>query len=210
MTSESKKAAGYVRVSTEKQKKDDSHHKQKRRLKNWAQENDYEIDFYEDIAVSGQSENREQYKRLMNNLRKYDAVVVRELSRFGRSLRTVLNDIKEINEKGIEFISLKENDIDTTTASGKAFLQMIGVFNEFWANLARERTQKMIERRKKQGKPIGRPKKIDNELAKEAKELYEEANLSYADIARLFKQKHGFDKLHRSTIKRSIERLEDE
>jgi len=198
-----KKAAGYVRVSTKKQKEEGSHHKQKRRLLKWAKDNDIEIDIYEDIAISGQSEDREEYEKLMENLENYDTVVVRELSRFGRSLKQVLNDISKISEKGISFKSLKEKDIDTDTAMGRAFLQMIGVFNEFWANLARERTLEMIERRREEGKPIGRPQKMTPEMVKEAKELHE-INLSYADIARVLKDKYNLDTLSRSTVRRHL------
>ena len=198
-----KKAAGYIRVSTKKQKEEGSHHKQKRRLLKWAKDNDIDIDIYEDIAISGQSEDRKEYKKLMENLENYDTVVVRELSRFGRSLKQVLNDISEISEKGVGFKSLKEKDIDSDTAMGRAFLQMIGVFNEFWANLARERTLEMIERRREEGKPIGRPQKMTLEMVKEAKELHE-INLSYADIARVLKDKYNLDTLSRSTVRRYL------
>lgn len=83
--------AAYVRVSTEQQKDDDSHVNQRERIEQWADRNGYDsIDWFEDIAVSGQSENREHYQRLMDSYQEYDAVVVRELSRFGRDPLTVL------------------------------------------------------------------------------------------------------------------------
>ena len=210
MTAKDNKAAGYVRVSTKKQKKNDSHLRQERRLLSWAENKDIDLDkqeIYRDVAVSGQKRNREDFQELRENLEKYDLVVVRELSRLGRSVKDLLDLMEEFEEKEVDLVSLSEN-IDTTTAQGKLFFNIIAAINQFKADLARERSKKLVERRKEEGKPVGRPKKINDGLAKEAKELFEEANLSYADIARLFKQKHGFDELHRSTVKRSIERLE--
>lgn len=202
------KIAGYIRVSTKKQKEEKSHIRQKEELQEWADKKNLDIDFYEDIAISGQSSERESYEELMDRADEYDAVVVRELSRFGRSLRKVLNDIEELREKKeTDFISLKEN-IDLSSAQGKLFFNMINAFNQFWADLNRERTEEMIERRKEEGKPVGRPKKLSEEQIREAVELYNEANLSYSDIARLFKQRYGFEKLHRSTIKRNLDNFE--
>lgn len=56
---------------------------------------------YEDIAISGQAADRDAYDRLLNEAQQYDAIIVRELSRFGRSLQQVLNDIDELHECGL-------------------------------------------------------------------------------------------------------------
>lgn len=177
------KVAGYIRVSTEMQKEEGSHERQRKRMKEWADREGHDLDLYEDIAISGQSEDREAYQELMDSLEEYDAVAVREMSRFGRSLQRVLEDIEKLDEEDVEFISLKE-DFDTSSAMGKAMMQMIGVFNEFWANLARERTIEMQERRKREGKTVGRPKKLDKE---EREKLLErrEKGVSYNALAQL-------------------------
>src|SRR6056297_2518357 len=140
--------AGYIRVSTEQQKQEGSHEREGERLKGWAERNEHSIELYEDIAISGQSEDRPEYEGMMKQIElgQYDAVAVRELSRFGRSLRKVLRDIEGLQDRGVEFISVTES-FDTSDAMGKAMMQMIGVFNEFWANLARERAQAEVERR---------------------------------------------------------------
>lgn len=121
----------------------------------------------------------------MNSLDDFDAVVVRELSRFGRDLQTVLKDIEKLEGHDVKFISLKE-DFDTSTAMGKAMMQMIGVFNEFWANLARERTIEMVERRKANGEPVGRPKKLDHKERKKLREYRKEKDLGYRALGKLF------------------------
>lgn len=185
------KAAGYVRVSTKQQKEDGSHENQRDQLEEWADRNDHDITFFEDIAISGQSDDRPKYHEMMDRLDEFDAVVVRELSRFGRNLRKVLDDVERLDEEGVDFITLS-GDLDTSTAQGKLLLQVKGAFDEFWANLAAERANEMVERRREQGKPIGRPKKLDDEQIEEVRE-WREKDLSYGMIQTLVKEKHGIE-----------------
>lgn len=192
--------AGYIRVSTEQQKKEGSHENQEETLEEWAEENDHSLELFRDIAISGQDDDREEYNDLMEEAEQYDAIVVRELSRFGRSLQKVLNDIDELNERDVGFISLKESMIDTTTADGQLFLQIIGAFNEYWANLARERANEMVERRREQGLHVGRPKKLDPDQLDQVHE-WREMGLSYGGIATLVEDAYGIS-VDQSTIYR--------
>lgn len=189
--------AGYVRVSTEMQKKEGSHEKQRDKLRTWGRERDHDIDIYQDIAISGQDDDRQAYNDMMQQLSQYDAVVVRELSRFGRSLRKVLEDIEKLDEENVDFISLQD-DFDTSSAQGKLIFQVIGAFNEFWANLARERTKEMIEQRRKEGKPVGRPKKLSEEKRKKLCKQWEKG-ISYNALTKL----HDIDSA--STAKKYVE-----
>lgn len=195
------RVAGYIRVSTEQQKQEGSHETQRERLEAWADRNDHELEVFEDIAISGQSDERPAYDELMERVTsgEFDAVAVRELSRFGRSLQQVLRDIETLDEHGVEFVSISEN-FDTNSAMGKAMLQMIGVFNEFWANLARERAKEMVERRRAAGKHVGRPRKVDDELLEQIRE-WREQGLSYPAIATLVEDIIG-ESIDESTIYR--------
>jgi len=169
------------------------------RAETWADRHDHELTIFEDIAISGQADDRPEYEAMMGQLEAYDAVAVRELSRFGRSLQRVLRDIERLQEEDVEFISVTE-DFATDSAMGKAMLQMIGVFNEFWANLARERANEMVERRREQGEPIGRPRKVDNETMSQILE-WREQGLSYSAIATLVEDIIG-EPIDQSTIYR--------
>lgn len=195
------KVAGYIRVSTEQQKEEGSHERQRERLDTWAERNGHDIAFFEDIAISGQSDDRPEYENMMDRANEFDAVAVRELSRFGRSLQTVLRDIEQLQERGVAFVSVTES-FDTSDAMGKAMMQMIGVFNEFWANLARERAQAEVERRREAGEPIGRPKKLDGEAIDDVMH-WRELGLSYSKIATLVEDAHGVS-VHRDTIRRYV------
>ena len=191
--------AGYIRVSTEQQKAEGSHETQRDQLAEWADRNGHDIEFFEDIAVSGQSDDRPDYHEMMNRLDEFDMVAVRELSRFGRSLQTVLRDIERLDEHDVEFTSVTE-DFSTDSAMGTAMLQMIGVFNEFWANLARERAHENVQRRRENGDPIGRPKKLDDDQLQQVHD-WREMGLSYSAIATLVEDGFGVD-VDRSTIYR--------
>lgn len=177
------KVAGYIRVSTKQQKEDGSHENQEEQLQEWADRNGYEIEFFRDIAISGQSDERPEYNEMMQRVDGFDAVAVRELSRFGRNLRKVLDDVEELDESDTDFITLS-GEFDTSTAQGKLLLQVKGAFDEFWANLARERANEMVERRREQGKPIGRPKKLNGDQLDQVHE-WREMGLSYGAIATL-------------------------
>jgi len=191
--------AGYVRVSTEQQKEEGSHIRQREQLEEWADRRDHDIEIFEDIAISGQSDDRPEYDEMMNRATEFDAVAVRELSRFGRSLQTVLRDIETLADQDVDFVSISE-DFSTESAMGKAMMQMIGVFNEFWANLARERANEMVQRRREEGKPIGRPRKVDDDTLEQIHE-WRESGLSYAAIATLVEDIIG-EPIDRKTIYR--------
>jgi DNA invertase Pin-like site-specific DNA recombinase len=199
MTDDTTRVAGYVRVSTEQQKEEGSHETQREQLAEWAARHDHEIEFFEDIAISGQSDERPAYDEMMSRLDEFDLVAVRELSRFGRSLQRVLRDIEQLDDAGVEFTSITE-DFSTDSAMGTAMLQMIGVFNEFWANLARERAHENVQRRRESGEPIGRPRKLDDEQIAQVREWHD-MGLGYASIAPLVEDAYGVE-VSESTIYR--------
>ncbi len=199
--------AGYVRVSTEQQKDEGSHIRQREQLEAWADRNDHDLEIFEDIAISGQSDDRPEYHEMMDRADEFDAVAVRELSRFGRSLQTVLKDIETLKEQDVDFTSITE-EFGTDSAMGTAMMQMIGVFNEFWANLARERANEMVQRRREEGKPIGRPRKVDGETLDQIREWHD-AGLSYSAIATLVEDIIG-EPIDQSTIYRYCQEVDAE
>lgn len=206
--------AGYVRVSTEQQKEDNSHERQADHLRDWASGRGDEIDIYQDIAISGQDDKRESYRELMGDpseeelgdVTEYDALAVREMSRFGRSLQQVTRDIERLGEVGVDFVSLKE-DIDMTTAQGKLMLHIIAAFNQFWSDWSRQRAVEYAERAKEDDDlQLGRPKKLGPEQIEQVME-WREMGLSYNGIAALVKDSYGVD-VDQSTIYRYCKEAE--
>lgn len=219
--------AAYIRVSTEQQRDDGSHISQRERIAQWVEQNGYDpgdwdvyhvdksdwesinrkttgdIRWFEDIAISGQSDDRDSYVELMDSYVDFDIVVVRELSRFGRAPLTVLQHIEEIVDSETEFTSITE-DFDTSSAMGKAFVRMVAVINGMYSDLRREQAIRAAERRKEQDLPVGRPKKLSDDLIQEAHDLREK-DVSYSAIARIMEGKpNGPEEISRETIRRYL------
>jgi len=89
--------------------------------------------------------------------RKFDAVVVWKLDRFGRSLRHLVNALAEFESLKIAFLSLSDN-LDLSTASGRLMFNIIGAMAEFERELIRERVRAGLKNAKAKGARIGRPR----------------------------------------------------
>ena len=124
------------------------------------------IDKYFTEKVSGKNiKDRPQLKKLMEYVREGDTVIVESISRFGRSLSDLISLIKQLEEKGVQFKSLKEGDIDTTSATGKLVFNIFASLAEFERETIRERQAEGIAIAKEKGKFKGKQKKpIDEAL----------------------------------------------
>ena len=89
--------------------------------------------------ISGTSrEGRVELDTLMEFLREGDVLMVTRIDRLARSIRDLQNLVHDIRERGAS-LKATEQPIDTSTAAGKAFLDMLGVFAEFETNLRKAR-----------------------------------------------------------------------
>jgi DNA invertase Pin-like site-specific DNA recombinase len=125
-------------------------------------------------------EGRVELDLLLQFLRDGDTLVVTRVDRLARSLRDLQNIVHELKGRGVA-LKATEQPIDTGTAAGKAFLDMLGVFAEFETNLRRERQMEGIAAAKAKGVYKGRPATID---PAEVRRLYNEEKLGPAAIAR--------------------------
>lgn len=118
-----------------------------------------QVEEYVDNGYSGKDMSRPEFERMLNNIRagKIDCVVVYKIDRFGRSLQHLLNLLEEFKRRKVDFVSITQ-PVDTTTAAGNMFWQILGVFAEFERTLIVERTRAGLERAKRRGKILGRPK----------------------------------------------------
>ncbi len=115
---------------------------------------------YLDEGVSGAQDSRPGLDGLLKDAQagKLDLVVVWRLDRLGRSLKHLLKLLDELTSYGVGFTSLRDPGIDTTTASGRLLLQLLGAFAEFERNLIRERVVAGVRRAQANGVHCGRPK----------------------------------------------------
>lgn len=105
--------------------------------------------------ASGKNTDRAAFKEMMAFVRAGDTVVVESISRIARNTRDLLSIVSELTEKGVEFVSLKEN-IDTTTPQGRFMLTVFGALAELERENILERQREGIEIAKSEGKYKGR------------------------------------------------------
>jgi site-specific DNA recombinase len=143
------KVAIYCRVSTEEQDAD----KQETTALEYCKRQGFEVfKVYKDIC-SGAKTSRPNFDELLKDMRlmSFNCIMVTKLDRMGRSLQHLLSLFDEFNNKGVQFIAITQN-IDTTTATGKLQLQVMGAFAEFERNLISERTKEGLKYAKNVGK----------------------------------------------------------
>ena len=125
-------------------------------------------------------EGRTELDLLLEFLREGDTLVVTRIDRLARSMKDLQDIVHDLKGGGVA-LKATEQPIDTGTAAGKAFLDMLGVFAEFETNLRRERQMEGIAAAKAKGVYKGRPATID---PAEIRRLHKEDRLGPAAIAR--------------------------
>ena len=123
---ENKKVAIYCRVAS---KNRIEIKKQKEILKNYCNENNYEIyKIYIDNGYSGLDDNRPNYNKLLNDLKKnmFDTIIVRDMSRLGRTIIKLEKVIKLLENNNCNLICLNE-DFNSKNAVGKILLKCISL-----------------------------------------------------------------------------------
>ena len=120
--------------------------------------------------VSGASTiGREELQRILDYVRGGDELVITRIDRLARSVKDLQDIVGFLKEKGVS-LRATEQPIDTTTAAGKCFLDMLGVFAEFETNLRKERQMEGIAKAKDRGVYKGRKPSIDVDNVRSLKE----------------------------------------
>jgi DNA invertase Pin-like site-specific DNA recombinase len=114
---------------------------------------------YVDQGVSGSLDSRPELNLLMADARrrKLDTILVWRFDRFVRSTRHLLLALEEFRELGVAFVSYMEN-IDTTSALGRAIFTIVAAVAELERNLICERVSAGIRNARARGKRLGRPR----------------------------------------------------
>jgi len=103
---------------------------------------------------------RDELRTVLDFLRKGDTLMVTRIDRLARSIGDLQDIVRAVRAKGASLKAI-EQPIDTSTAAGKCFLDMLGVFAEFETNLRRERQLEGIASAKARGVYKGRKASID-------------------------------------------------
>lgn len=158
MTKEkNKRVALYARVSTQEKGQDPE--SQLRQLREYALARNFQVVGEYIDSASGTTEERTQYKAMLEaaRKRKLDVVLVWRYDRFARSTQALINALKEFQSLRVDFISYQEN-IDTTTSTGELIFHIMASLAQFESSLISQRVKAGMARAKAQGKQISRPK----------------------------------------------------
>ena len=139
------KNIGYIRCSSIEQ----NEARQLEALKN------YSIEKYFNEKASAKDTNRPQLQAMLDYVREFDTIYIKDFSRLARSTKDLLDIVEKLQTKGVKLISLKEN-LDSTTSTGKLMLTMIGAIYEFERSNLLERQAEGIAIAKREGKFKGR------------------------------------------------------
>ncbi|WP_321530881.1 recombinase family protein [uncultured Desulfuromonas sp.] len=112
------------------------------------------------------TKGREVLALLLDMMHQGDKLVVWKLDRLARNMHDLSTIVEALESKGAS-LEILDQRIDTSTAAGKAFLQMLGVFAEFETNLRKERQLAGIAAAKAKGKHLGRAPKLTGVQRKE-------------------------------------------
>lgn len=152
-----KRVALYARVSTGGQTVDN----QLRELEQVGSRIGWEIvERYVDHGISGAKgrAERPELDRMMKAVirREFDLVAAWSVDRLGRSLQELVSILNELRERKVD-LYLHQQGLDTSTSSGRAMYQMLGVFAEFERSIIVERIHAGLARARAQGKRLSRP-----------------------------------------------------
>ena len=153
------RVALYARVSTLNNQDPEM---QLAELREYAGQRGWEIvEEFTDQGISGCKESRPALNRLMADAcrRKFDAVLVWKIDRFGRSLKHLVNALAELAALGVSFVSLRDN-LDLSTPSGRLMFQIIGAMAEFERALIQERVRAGLRNARAKGRRLGRPRVV--------------------------------------------------
>lgn len=116
-----------------------------------------------DEGVSGAKANRPELDRCLEYLRPGDVLVVTKLDRLGRSVRNLIDLAENLREHGIDLVATQQQ-IDTTTSTGKLLFTMLAAIAEFERDLTRERTRDGLAAARARGHVGGRPTTVTQDV----------------------------------------------
>lgn len=163
---------GYARVSTQEQNLS----LQRDALKTAGCEKIFEDE------ISGSKDNRPGLTQVLEMLRKGDTLVVWKLDRLGRSLKSLILLVEELEQKGVNFKSITDA-IDTSTPAGRFFFHMMASLAQMERELIAERTRAGLEAARRQGRVGGRKPVMTESKVKAARKLLKSGELP-KDVAR--------------------------
>ncbi len=123
-------------------------------------------------VMSGARDDRPGFTECLNYLRDGDTLIVWRLDRLGRNMRSIVNTIHNLTERGITLRSIHDG-VDTGTSTGRMVAGILMSIAEYERELVRERTALKLEYARKSGVKFGRPAKLTADQAALARRMKE-------------------------------------
>jgi DNA invertase Pin-like site-specific DNA recombinase len=145
----------YIRVSTDKQDVEN----QRYEILRYANEKKLgNVEILEETVSGRKSWKDRKLGELIEKLQKGDILIVPELSRLGRSMLEIMELLSILLRKGVELHVVKNRQILKDDLQSKVFAMAFSIAAEIERELISQRTKEALQRRKAEGKPLGRPK----------------------------------------------------
>src|SRR3989344_5190003 len=195
------KVGVYVRVSTEEQAKEGiSIDAQIERCRAFCKARGWKLfKIYTDAGYSAGTMDRPALKNMVDDInnKKFTILLVYKIDRFSRKLKDLISILEELKSKGVNFTSVTEQ-IDTTTAMGEAFFQIIGVFAQLERGMVKERVDMAFDKKINSGEMLNRAPMgyvyrngrliVNEEEAERVREIFNmwAAGVHYKEISETF------------------------
>lgn len=135
--------------------------------------------------ASGARDDRPELAAALSHLRPGDVLVVYKLDRLGRTLRSLINFVAELQQRGVEFRSLGDA-IDTGTAAGRFFFHLMAALAEMERELIRERTHAGLTAARARGRKGGRRPILSKQQIEHARTLLTDPKVTIKSVAETF------------------------
>lgn len=149
-------------------------------------------------TASGSLESRPEMTKVLDQLRPGDTLVVWRLDRLGRSIRHLIDQLADLQERDIGFRSLQEA-IDTTSSGGRLVFHVFAALAEFERDLIRERTNAGLQAARARGRVGGRPPLLTKDKLRTARRMYEQQEMTVEKIGEVLG-------VSRTTVYRALRR----
>ena len=194
----------YIRVSTDKQETEN----QRFEILKYANDKKLgNVEFIEETVSGRKSWKDRKIGVLISELCKGDILIVTELSRLGRSMLEIMELLSILLRNGIELHVVKSNQVLKDDLQSKVFAMAFSIAAEIERELISQRTREALQRRKAEGKPLGRPKGSYSSKLDKYREQIEELRakgVSIASIAKILEVPYTtlYDYLRRRALSR--------
>jgi len=153
----------YIRVSTDKQTTEN----QKFEIYKFADEKNIRINSWIEETISSNKPLKERKLGiLIDNLKKDDILICTEVSRLGRSIMEVMSILNQFMEKDVKVYTTKEKYELGNTISSKVLAFAFSLSAEIEKNMISQRTKEALDRKRSEGKKLGRPKGSKSKVTK--------------------------------------------